>query len=148
MLFAITFILMFGTMFGDVGHGALIATAGWYWRDKLKTFTPFLIAAGFSSILFGFLYGSIFGYEEVLLPALWLSPIHNPNVMLLIALYWGMGFILLATLITVINRWREGDYAYNFTTEVYQYAQYQNLVFNPIADHPDFSGSTLGDSLR
>jgi len=102
---------MFGTMFGDVGHGALIATAGWYFRDKLKTFTPFLIVAGFSSIFFGFLYGSIFGYEEVILPALWLSPIHNPNVMLLIALYWGIGFILLATLITVINRWREGDYA-------------------------------------
>ncbi|RKZ50558.1 MAG: hypothetical protein DRR16_17315 [Candidatus Parabeggiatoa sp. nov. 3] len=111
VLFAITFILMFGTMFGDVGHGALIATAGWYFRDKLKTFTPFLIVAGFSSIFFGFLYGSIFGYEEVILPALWLSPIHNPNVMLLIALYWGIGFILLATLITVINRWREGDYA-------------------------------------
>jgi V/A-type H+/Na+-transporting ATPase subunit I len=111
LLFALTFIIMFGTMFGDVGHGALIATAGWYLRDKLKTFTPFLIIAGLSSMFFGFLYGSIFGYEEVILPALWLSPIHNPNVMLTYALYWGIGFILLATLITVINRWREGDYA-------------------------------------
>jgi V/A-type H+-transporting ATPase subunit I len=111
LLFAITFILMFGTMFGDVGHGALIAGAGWFWRDKLKTFTAFFIAAGFSSIFFGFLYGSIFGFEEVLLPALWMSPIHNPNLMLMVALYWGIGFILLATLITLINRWREGDYA-------------------------------------
>lgn len=111
LLFAFTFILMFGTMFGDVGHGSLIAAAGWYWRDKLKTFTPFFLAAGFSSIFFGFLYGSIFGFEEVLLPALWVSPIHNPNLMLMVALYWGIGFILLATLITLINRWREGDYA-------------------------------------
>lgn len=110
LLFAITFILMFGTMFGDVGHGALIALAGWYWRKKLTTFTPFLIMAGLSSILFGFLYGSIFGFEEVLLPALWMSPIHHPNLMLTIALYWGIGFILLATLITIINRWQEGDY--------------------------------------
>jgi len=111
LLFAITFILMFGTMFGDVGHGALIALAGWYWRDKLKSFTPFLIIAGLSSVFFGFLYGSIFGFEEVLLPALWLSPIHHPNLMLTIALYWGMGFILMALLITIVNRWREGKYA-------------------------------------
>jgi V/A-type H+-transporting ATPase subunit I len=111
LLFAFTFILMFGTMFGDVGHGALIAGAGWYWRAKLKTFTPFFLAAGFSSILFGFLYGSIFGFEEVVLPALWLSPIHHPTLMLKLALYWGIGFILLATTITIINRWQEGDYA-------------------------------------
>jgi V/A-type H+/Na+-transporting ATPase subunit I len=111
LLFAFTFVLMFGTMFGDVGHGALIAGAGWYWRDKLKTFTPFFLAAGMSSIFFGFLYGSIFGFEEVVLPALWLSPIHNPTLMLKLALYWGMGFILLATMITILNRWQEGDYA-------------------------------------
>ncbi len=111
LLFALTFLLMFGTMFGDVGHGALIVGAGWYWRNQLKTFTPFFIVAGLSSIFFGFLYGSIFGFEEVVLPALWVSPIHNPNLMLMVALYWGIGFILLATLLTIINRWREGEYA-------------------------------------
>ncbi len=108
LLFTATFILMFGSMFGDVGHGALIVGAGWYWRTK---FTPFFLAAGISSIGFGFLYGSIFGFEEVVMPALWLSPIHNPNIMLEIALYWGGGFVLLATMITVVNRWREGNYA-------------------------------------
>jgi V/A-type H+-transporting ATPase subunit I len=111
LLFTATFILMFGTMFGDVGHGALIAGAGWYWRNQLKTFTAFFIAAGSSSILFGFLYGSIFGFEEVLLPALWLSPIHHPILMLKLALYWGMAFICLATLITILNHWQERNYA-------------------------------------
>ncbi len=111
LLFSITFILMFGTMFGDVGHGALIVGAGWYWRKQLKTFTAFFIAAGSSSILFGFLYGSIFGFEEIVLPALWLSPIHNPILMLKLALYWGMAFICLATLITILNNWKEGNYA-------------------------------------
>ncbi len=111
ILFAFTFILMFGCMFGDVGHGVLIALAGGYWRDKLKTFTPFFIAAGLSSVFFGFLYGSVFGFEEVLLPALWMSPIHHPHLMLIVALYWGMGFILLAMLITFVNRWQEGHYA-------------------------------------
>ncbi len=111
ILFAISFILMFGTMFGDVGHGGLIVLAGWYWRGKLKEFMPFFIAAGLSSICFGFLYGSFFGFEETIIPALWLSPIHNPNIMLTIALYWGIGFILLAILITIVNQWREKEYA-------------------------------------
>jgi len=114
LLFTATFILMFGTMFGDVGHGALIAGAGWYWRNQLKTFTAFFIAAGSSSILFGFLYGSIFGFEETVLPALWLSPIHHPILMLELALYWGMTFIFLATLITILNHWKEGNYANAF----------------------------------
>jgi len=113
LLFTISFILMFGTMFGDVGHGALIAGAGWYWRDKLKSFTIFFIAAGFSSIFFGLLYGSIFGFEEILLPALWLSPIHNPNLMLKIALYWGIAFIILASFINLINNWRQGQTVLN-----------------------------------
>ena len=111
LLFTVTFIFMFGTMFGDVGHGALIAGAGWYWRDKLKTFTPFLLAAGGSSMFFGLLYGSVFGFEEALFPALWLSPIHQPILMLTLALYWGIGFILLATAITIVNAWQAGHYA-------------------------------------
>ncbi|KHD09135.1 hypothetical protein PN36_23190 [Candidatus Thiomargarita nelsonii] len=113
LLFTISFILMFGTMFGDVGHGALIAGAGWYWRDKFKSFTIFFIAAGFSSIIFGLLYGSIFGFEEILLPALWLSPIHNPNLMLKFALYWGIAFIILASFINLINNWRQGQTVLN-----------------------------------
>jgi V/A-type H+-transporting ATPase subunit I len=111
LLFTTTFLLMFGTMFGDVGHGALIIGASYYWRNRLKAFTSFLIAAGLFSTLFGILYGSVFGFEETVIPALWLSPIHHPNLMLTFALYWGMGFILLATLITIINRWQEGNYA-------------------------------------
>jgi len=110
ILFAITFVVMFGMMFGDVGHGAVIAGGAWIWRDKLKRFTFFLIAAGISSIIFGFLYGSIFGFEEKIIPALWMSPLHDPFLMLEVALYWGMGFILIATSMTIINRWQEGHY--------------------------------------
>lgn len=107
--FTITFILMFGSMFGDVGHGALIAWAGKYWHRQLKTFAPFFIAAGLSSCGFGFLYGSIFGFEHIL-PALWMSPLQDPELMLTIALYWGIGFIFLATLINIMNRWQEAEY--------------------------------------
>ena len=111
LLFAVTFTLMFGAMFGDVGHGFVIAAAGWYWHKKLKSFAPFFMLAGASSIVFGFLYGSVFGFEEVVIPALWLSPLHHPFLMLQIALYWGIGFILLATLLTVINQVQWGEFS-------------------------------------
>lgn len=106
-LFAVTFIAMFGMMFGDVGHGAVIALAAAWFRKKLMGAAPLLIAAGISSTVFGFVYGSIFGYEHVI-PALWIAPLSDPNLMLTVAMFWGIAFILLATLITVRNRLVQG----------------------------------------
>lgn len=108
--FTLTFIAMFGSMFGDVGHGAVIAGLGFYFQDKLRGYAPILMLAGASSMIFGALYGSVFGFEEYLFPALWMSPIHDPEHMLTVALYWGMGFILIAVLITIFNRWQDGHY--------------------------------------
>ncbi len=107
-LFAATFLLMFGSMFGDVGQGAVIAAAAWYFRAKLGRFWLFGVMSGLSSILFGFLYGSIFGYEEIL-PALWESPIHHPILMLQIALGYGFAFIVVACLLAIYNRFAVKD---------------------------------------
>jgi V/A-type H+-transporting ATPase subunit I len=107
-LFALTYVLMFGMMFGDVGHGAVILGAALLFRRKLGKFTAFGIAAGLSSILFGFLYGSIFGYEHVL-HALWIAPLTDPLYMLTVALLWGIGFITLVTLLNIINHLLQGD---------------------------------------
>jgi V/A-type H+-transporting ATPase subunit I len=109
-LFAVTFLLMFGMMFGDVGHGAVIALAAWYWRAKLKDFAWFGIAAGVSSICFGFLFGSVFGYEDIpWLPAIWMAPLHDPILMLKVALGWGIGFIVIACLLGIYNRIMTGN---------------------------------------
>ena len=109
-LFAISFIAMFGMMFGDIGHGLLIATAGLLARRKLHGFAPFVIAIGLSSTVFGFLYGSLFGYEELIHP-LWIAPLTDPTLMLKLALYWGIAFIIIMTLIQIRNRLREGEVA-------------------------------------
>ena len=102
-LFAITFLFMFGSMFGDVGQGAVIAVLAWIFRAKLGSIYLFGVMAGLSSVLFGFLYGSIFGYEEIL-PALWKSPIHHPILMLKIALGYGVLFLVTACLLAIYNR--------------------------------------------
>jgi V/A-type H+-transporting ATPase subunit I len=109
-LFAVTFLLMFGAMFGDIGQGAVIAGVAYWLRDKLGRFYPFGIMAGASSVIFGFLYGSIFGYEE-LLPALWTSPIHHPILMLKIALGFGVVFIVMACALAIYNRIAVKNYA-------------------------------------
>jgi len=102
VLFAISFVLMFGMMFGDVGHGATIALAGILLRRRLGLYAIPAIAAGISSIGFGLLYGSVFGFENVF-PALWMRPLSDPMRMLGVALGWGIGFILLAGILTMRN---------------------------------------------
>lgn len=102
-LFAVTFLLMFGSMFGDLGQGAVIAALAWRFRAKLGRFWLFGAMAGASSMVFGLLYGSLFGYEH-LLPALWMSPLHDPILMLKIALGYGVIFLAIACLLSIYNR--------------------------------------------
>jgi V/A-type H+-transporting ATPase subunit I len=106
-LFAMSYVLMFGMMFGDIGQGLVIAAAALVLRRRLKQFTIFVVAIGLSSAAFGVVYGSVFGYEEWVHP-LWMSPLSDPVLMLQVALAWGVAFITLATLLTVHNSWVEG----------------------------------------
>ncbi len=107
ILFAVSFVLMFGMMFGDLGHGAVIAITGLLLRGRLGQYASLAVAVGVSSMLFGLLYGSVFGYEKFI-SALWMSPLTDPMLMLGVALGWGIAFILLATLLTIYNRLADG----------------------------------------
>ena len=54
-------------------------------------------------MIFGVLFGSIFG-EEHLIPALWMSPLSDPLLMLRLAIGWGVVFLTLACLLAIYNR--------------------------------------------
>jgi V/A-type H+-transporting ATPase subunit I len=123
-LFAATFLLMFGSMFGDVGQGAVIAALAWSLRKRLPRFYLFGVMAGLSSVFFGFLFGSVFGYEH-LLPALWMSPLHDPLLMLRIALVWGVLFLATACVLAIYNRLVVG----NWTGAVFDPHGLINLLF-------------------
>ncbi len=101
-LFAFSYTLMFGMMFGDVGHGAVIIVMGFLLRKKIDGLMTFMTLAGLSSIVFGFFYGSLFGYEHIIHP-IWMSPMEDPNRILLIALAWGIGFLIVANLLSIYN---------------------------------------------
>jgi len=108
-LVALLFPLLFGAMFGDVGHGALIAIVGALVMSKKVKFLnffgslgPILLGCGISATIFGFLYGSIFGYEDVLKP-LWMAPGANIMRILIIAIAGGVIVLILGFLINIYN---------------------------------------------
>ncbi len=106
-LVALSFVLMFGVMFGDVGHGAILAIIGFLLSFRTQSQMKrqagtILMYAGFSSIVFGFLFGSIFGVENFL-PTLWLKPMDSIPRLFKTAIYFGMGMIFMSITINVIN---------------------------------------------
>ena len=74
---AITYSLIFGAMFGDAGQGLCLLIGGFLlYKFKKIDLAAIISCAGFFSTIFGFLYGSFFGFEDVL-PALWLKPMNQ-----------------------------------------------------------------------
>lgn len=109
-LVAITYILMFGAMFGDVGQGAILAAAGLYiFYNRKSRLGWVMTCVGVASIGFGFLYGSIFGNEHLLKP-IWKAPMENINNLLVIAIGYGAVIILLSIVINIINSLKAKDY--------------------------------------
>lgn len=106
---AVTYTILFGVMFGDMGHGLILSIAG-YLMYKLKKMElgRILIPCGISSMVFGFIFGSVFGFEELLDPvykAIGLSgkPVSvmdSVNSVLLVTLVIG---IVLTTLSMLLN---------------------------------------------
>jgi len=106
--FALTYLLLFGAMFGDVGHGAVILLLAAALHRRLGRMAWVGIAAGAVSMLFGLFYGSIFGYEDIIEP-LWLSPLHDPVRVLTVAVAFGVGFIVFTLMVNARNKWMSGQ---------------------------------------
>ncbi len=105
---AITAFLMFGFMFGDVGQGFIIALIGFILIKKKKSLGPIFTAAGISAILFGFLYGSIFGKEDII-KGIVPSPMDNIQNMLVFGIGSGAILILIAMIFNIKNGIKNKD---------------------------------------
>ncbi|MBN2853420.1 MAG: V-type ATP synthase subunit I [Clostridia bacterium] len=111
---AITYTVMFGIMFGDIGQGFLFLLAGIYFKFvKKKSFGLIVLNIGIFSMIFGFLYGSFFGNEEIIRP-IWSSPLHSINTILYMSVGMGVFMILVAMVINIINKIRTKDYGQLF----------------------------------
>ena len=115
---AITYSFIFGAMFGDVGQGLLLFLGGLFlYKKKKMDLAGIISCAGVFSIFFGFMYGSLFGFEDIL-PALWLKPmtqmmsvpfVGKLNTVFVVAIGFGMLLILVCMIFNIINSWRNKD---------------------------------------
>lgn len=107
---ALTYTLMFGIMFGDVGQGLTLVVGGFLlYRLKGVRLAGIISVAGLWSVFFGVMYGSIFGFEE-LIPAVWMKPMDNIMNVLMLAIGFGVLLILIAMVLNVINAVRAREY--------------------------------------
>ncbi len=111
---AVTYCLMFGMMFGDVGDGLLIVAGALALRRTrsprlraLRGVWSMLAAAGAAAAAFGLLYGEFFGPTGVV-PTLWLAPLDDPTRLLVVAVIAGGCLLAAGHLLGIVNRLREG----------------------------------------
>ncbi|MCM8815700.1 MAG: hypothetical protein NC931_06970, partial [Candidatus Omnitrophica bacterium] len=102
---AVSFLLMFGAMFGDIGHGAVFVLLGfmmlWKARENAKQAGYLAIYAGIASIIFGFLYGSFFGIE---FHPLWINPMENISIMFRTCVIFGIIILTTGIIFNTLNR--------------------------------------------
>ncbi len=119
---ALSYAFIFGAMFGDVGQGLVLLIGGYLlYRKKGMNLAAIVASAGIFSTIFGFLYGSFFGFEDTVIHHLWLRPketmmqlpvVGQMNTVFVVAVVFGMFMILLAMVFHIIislkNRDKEG----------------------------------------
>lgn len=139
---AITYTILFGIMFGDLGQGFVLALIGFLmWKFKKMGLGKILIPCGISSMIFGFVFGSVFGYEEMLDPVYeklgWgskpISVMDSINTVLLVAIGIGVVLMFVAMLINVyacIKRKQFGEaiFSQNGIVGILLYAAGVNLA--------------------
>ena len=108
--FALSYMILFGAMFGDLGQGLIILAAGLILKYIMKnnSFGGILSRLGISSMIFGLLYGSVFGSEKVIEPIL-IRPMENINTMLISAIVLGVVLINIGYIYSLINLYKRKD---------------------------------------
>ncbi|MFQ6134385.1 MAG: V-type ATPase 116kDa subunit family protein [Nitrososphaerales archaeon] len=122
--FLLSFPIIFGMMYGDIGHGVMLFAGAWiiyllkdrfvFGKASIFRFVfeglPLIMLCATSSIIFGFLYGELFGSEEWftlltgLHEALWFSPLRHPNALLRYSLYVGIIHFSFGLILDMLNK--------------------------------------------
>jgi V/A-type H+-transporting ATPase subunit I len=124
VLITITFPLLFGAMFGDVGHGLILAILGGVIASKrvpalrgMASLGTIVMICGLVATVFGFLYGSIFGFEDILPESpffsklIWMQPIHHITDILFVTVGAGIVLLSIGFLLNIYNAWVAQDWA-------------------------------------
>jgi V/A-type H+/Na+-transporting ATPase subunit I len=118
--------LIFGYMFGDVGQGLVIASAGFLLRKRWPLARLF-IAGGIAASLFGLLFGSVFSLQGVLAP-LWLDPLADPLTVLVVPLYGAAVLLTFGLLLSAVEAYWRHELRGWFCSEVWLAVVYVALL--------------------
>jgi V/A-type H+-transporting ATPase subunit I len=105
---SLTYMFCFGFMFGDVGQGIILSIVGLILGKKGVVLGKVLFRLGLCSIFFGFMYGSLFGFEGVI-PAVWLRPYDQINAILITAVVIGVLMLLTAYAYSIVNKLKKKE---------------------------------------
>lgn len=106
----VSYMLLFGAMFGDVGQGAILVFAGLFlkYARKMVSSGEILVRLGLASVLFGFAYGSVFGVETLINPLL-VRPMDNIMEVLTYAVIFGLMLMITCFVLSMINNLKKRD---------------------------------------
>ena len=132
-LLAVTYILFFGMMFGDLGQSAVLSIAGFIlYKLKKSKLWQIMTIVGFSGMLWGIIYGSVFGNEEIIHGVL--TPMDNIQKLLIGTVVMGAVIILFGMFLNLKNcvrkrRYGEFWFGHNGVAGIAFYAGLMLLVF-------------------
>ena len=134
-IMAITFPLLFGIMFADVGQGIILVIGGLllsYFRRRVRIEevgdiiryllmgSGLIVLCGIASIFFGFLFGEFFGPSGIIHPVTLVKigpfqiggfdPMMEPVTMLRLAIFVGVGLLSLSLVLRIINNVRKNQF--------------------------------------
>lgn len=118
---AITYVVIFGIMFADLGQGFLLAITGLLmWKLKRMAIGKILFPCGLSAMAFGVIFGSVFGFEHLMDPVYRAigfkeKPIevmapHNTNYIIFGAIGIGVFLLIVAMCLNVYTSLRQREY--------------------------------------
>ena len=121
----LTYMFLFGAMFGDLGQGLILFLAGTYMvkRNPTNLYGGILSRLGISSMIFGLFYDSIFGYEHVIshfvatisgnehaADYFFLRPIENINTVLMSSIVIGLVLLYISFGYSIFNKLKVKDF--------------------------------------
>lgn len=115
LFLSITYAIIFGAMFGDLGQGLLLFLGGLilYKKEKMDL-AGIICISGFCSCIFGALFGSFFGFEfesliNPLSSKMTLPFLGEINIVLVAAFIFGSFIIITTMIINIANAIKQQD---------------------------------------
>ena len=144
---AITYIIIFGIMFADLGQGFILSIVGWLmWKIRKMKIGKILLPCGISSMVFGTLFGSVFGFEHLLDPMyrsmgykekpFEVMASENTNLIIFAAIGIGVMLLIVAMFFNVYSSLKQKNYgrALFSTSGVAGILFYGSLVFGLVSE--------------